>query len=208
MTPPQTPADLERMVADVRTPHGPLNRFVAVRARVQDATVSVSSRCWPQERYPEVRAGIRRLAASYAGATVSFPTDPFPAMVCPERDAHALAHHLRRALGRDAVTELHAAFPFNGEDFALYLDRVPGTYTFLGVRAPDSPHHDLLPALPRLRPGRARHRHRRTGDGRLDRAAHRLGVPLIGPRHHRRHRPRTPPPVRGARTPRARQLGP
>ncbi|WP_251063718.1 MULTISPECIES: hypothetical protein [unclassified Streptomyces] len=27
------------------------------------------------------------------------------------------------------------AEPFSGEDFALYLDRVPGTYTFLGVRA-------------------------------------------------------------------------
>ncbi|WP_039639929.1 amidohydrolase [Streptomyces sp. 769] len=152
VTPPQTPADLERMVADVRTPHGPLNRFVAVRARVRDATVSVSSRCWPQERYPEVRAGIRRLAASYAGATVSFPTDPFPAMVCPERDARALAHHLRRALGRDAVTELHAAFPFNGEDFALYLDRVPGTYTFLGVRAPNSPLTTCFPHYPDFAP--------------------------------------------------------
>ncbi len=28
------------------------------------------------------------------------------------------------------------AVPFSGEDFALFLDRIPGTYTFLGVRAP------------------------------------------------------------------------
>ena len=27
------------------------------------------------------------------------------------------------------------AIPFSGEDFAPLLDRVPGTYTFLGVRA-------------------------------------------------------------------------
>jgi metal-dependent amidase/aminoacylase/carboxypeptidase family protein len=31
---------------------------------------------------------------------------------------------------------MQAAIPFNGEDFALFLDRVPGTYTFLGVRRP------------------------------------------------------------------------
>ncbi|MET9251386.1 hypothetical protein [Nonomuraea sp. NPDC003709] len=31
---------------------------------------------------------------------------------------------------------LQAAVPFSGEDFALFLDRLPGTYTFLGVRAP------------------------------------------------------------------------
>ncbi|WP_143675882.1 M20/M25/M40 family metallo-hydrolase, partial [Streptomyces milbemycinicus] len=32
VAPPQTPADLERMVADLQTPDGPLARFVAVRA--------------------------------------------------------------------------------------------------------------------------------------------------------------------------------
>lgn len=139
VTPPQTPADLERMVADVQTPNGPLARFVAVRARAQEATVRVSYRCWPEERYVEVRADIRRLARSYAGAEVTFPGEPFPAMVCPEGDARSLARHLRHALDRGAVTELHAAFPFNGEDFALYLDRIPGTYTFLGVHTPGTP---------------------------------------------------------------------
>lgn len=140
VAPPQTPADIERLLADALTPDGPLARFVAVRARAQEAGVSVSYRCWPQERYGEVRADIRRLAMSWAGAGVHFPAEPFPAMVCPEREARMLAHHLRRTVGRDAVTELHAAFPpFSGEDFALYLDRVPGTFTFLGVRAPHAP---------------------------------------------------------------------
>ncbi|MBD0742827.1 amidohydrolase [Streptomyces sp. CBMA152] len=149
---PQSAADLERMVADIRTPDGPLARFVAVRARTQDAKVSVSYRCWLQERYVEVREDIRRLAKSYAGSGVSFPAEPFPAMVCPEGDARRVAHHLRRTLGPDAVTELHAAFPFNGEDFALYLQRLPGTYTFLGVRAPGAPITTAFPHYPDFAP--------------------------------------------------------
>ena len=153
VTPPQTPADLERMVADAQTPNGPLARFVAVRTRAQEAKVSVSYRCWPQERYLEVREHIRHLAAPYPGAGVSFPAEPFPAMVCPERDGRVLARHLRRTFGRDAVTELHAAFPpFSGEDFALYLDRIPGTFTFLGVRAPSAPITRSYPHYPDFAP--------------------------------------------------------
>lgn len=150
---PQSPADLERLVADARTPDGPLSRFVAVRATAQETTVKVSYRCWPRERYTEVREDIRRAATPYAGAGVRFPAEPFPAMVCPERDAHLLAHHLRRTLGRNKVAELHAAFPpFSGEDFALYLDRVPGTYTFLGVRAPGAPITASYPHYPDFSP--------------------------------------------------------
>ncbi|MFG2093844.1 M20 family metallopeptidase [Streptomyces sp. NPDC048612] len=150
---PQTPADIERLLADALTADGPLARFVAVRAGAQEAGVRVTYRCWPQERYGEVRADIRRLARSWAGARVRFPAEPFPAMVCPERDARRLAHHLRHALGRDAVAELHAAFPpFSGEDFALYLDRVPGTFTFLGVRAPGAPLTTGYPHYPDFAP--------------------------------------------------------
>jgi metal-dependent amidase/aminoacylase/carboxypeptidase family protein len=47
---------------------------------------------------------------------------------------------------------MHAAPPFNGEDYALFGRRVPITYSFLGVRSPDAlvttafPHHvDFAP---------------------------------------------------------------
>ncbi|MEW1721069.1 amidohydrolase [Streptomyces sp. NPDC093109] len=150
---PQSPADLERIIAQARTPDGPLARFVAVRAVAQEAKVSVSYRCWPQERYAEVRESIRRVAMTYAGAGVRFPAEPFPAMVCPEHDARLLARHLRRTVGRDMVTELCAAFPpFSGEDFALFLDRIPGTYTFLGVQAPGTPITTSYPHYPDFSP--------------------------------------------------------
>lgn len=139
---PTTPADLERLVVDTQTPNGPLAEFVFMRATVPDsdtedrAEVRVSYRCWPQERYVEVREEVGRLAGSAEGASVAFPNDPFPAMVCPERDGRAIERYLRRSLGRDRVQVVHAAVPFSSEDFALFLDQLPGTYTFLGVRTP------------------------------------------------------------------------
>ncbi|MER6007935.1 hypothetical protein ABT120_56010 [Nonomuraea angiospora] len=65
-----------------------------------------------------------------------FPEVPFPAMVCPEREGQAIKRYLQWTAGPGRVRTLQAAVPFSGEDFALFLDRFPGTYTFLGVRAP------------------------------------------------------------------------
>ncbi|MDW5326692.1 M20 metallopeptidase family protein [Plantactinospora sp. KLBMP9567] len=139
VTPPATPADIERLVADILTPDGPLAEFVFIRAEVPDAEgpaeVRISYRCWPEHRYPEIREQVRRLAGSYGGA-VGFPNDPFPAMLCPEQEGLALRRYLRQSVGHARVRTLQAPVPFNGEDFALFLDRLPGTYTFLGVQAP------------------------------------------------------------------------
>ena len=143
VAPPLTPADRERLVADLQTPNGPLSTFVFLMAEaVGDdaaAEVRVAYKCWPEDRYVSVRRDIGRIAGSYDGTTVSFPSDPFPAMICPEREGRALKRYLRRVLGPERVGTLHAAVPFNGEDFALFLNRIPGTYTFLGVRAPGAP---------------------------------------------------------------------
>ncbi|QEU91120.1 M20 metallopeptidase family protein [Streptomyces kanamyceticus] len=151
VAPPETSAGLEKMVADVQIKDGPLARFVTVQAGAAKAedtgqvTVSVWYRCWPEERYVEVREAVRGLAKKYEGAVVDFDREPFPALVCPERDALALGRHLRRVLGPDGVTVMHAAFPFNGEDYALFLDRIPGTYSFLGVRRPGT---DIAEGVP------------------------------------------------------------
>nr|WP_232805767.1 amidohydrolase [Glycomyces xiaoerkulensis] len=142
--PPQTPEDLEQLVADLQTPDSPLSRFVFLQARVggtdtaERAEVEVSYRCWPEERYGDIREEIGRIASSHGEVQVSFPPEPFPAMICPEKDGRAVERHLRRAIGRDSATVLHAAVPFSGEDFALFLDRLPGSFTYLGVRAPEA----------------------------------------------------------------------
>lgn len=140
VSPPATSEDLEQLVADIQAQDSPLARFIFMQAQASDAEgrveVRVSCRCWPEDRYAEIRQDIRRLARSAGEASVTFPNDPFPAMVCPEREGQAIKRYLRQTAGRDRVRTLHAAVPYSGEDFALFLDRVPGTFTFLGVRAP------------------------------------------------------------------------
>lgn len=140
VTPPATSEGVEQLVADFLTPDGPLAEFVYMSTQVAQtsggAEVRVSYRCWPENRYLEIRQDIQRLAQAHQPASVAFPTDPFPAMVCPEPEGEALKRYLRRTVGHEGVRTLHAAVPFSGEDFSLFLDRLPGTYTFLGVRAP------------------------------------------------------------------------
>jgi amidohydrolase len=142
---PTGPADLEQVVADTQIPNGPLAKFVFLTAQASGAEVRLSYRCWPENRYVEIREDIRRIARAVDGTSVNFPNDPFPAMIAPEREGRALQHYLHRTVGADRTRVAYAPFPFSGEDFALFLNRIPGTYTFLGVRAPGAPVESSYP---------------------------------------------------------------
>jgi len=128
VAPLSSPAQLEQLIADLQTQDGPLARFLYMTASAAGSQVRVSYRCWPESRYTAVRQELQRLAGS---APVTYAGDPFPAVVNDER--------LARAEGRQlpgTVMRLHASVPFNGDDFAVFLRQVPGTYSFLGVRRP------------------------------------------------------------------------
>ncbi|RSM44799.1 hypothetical protein DMB66_51900 [Actinoplanes sp. ATCC 53533] len=89
-------------------------------------------RVWPQERFPELRARVERLAAA-AGGHVEFPGDPFPAMVNSAELSTAAGRYLSAALGPESVRWARASWPFNCEDFALFLHEAPGAMLYLGV---------------------------------------------------------------------------
>ncbi|MFG1804925.1 M20 family metallopeptidase [Streptomyces sp. NPDC049040] len=141
-TPPRTPEDRARLVEDLTTPDGPLARFVLAGSSLAPAPggvrVSAWLRAWPDSRYSGIRDAVRRAVESAPGARVTFAGEPFPSMVCSPELSEAAAAHLREAYGPDAVTVLHASFPFAGEDFGLFLRRVPGAMYFLGVADPAS----------------------------------------------------------------------
>jgi metal-dependent amidase/aminoacylase/carboxypeptidase family protein len=124
---PETPESLQQLIQDMANPDGPLSRFVYVQSFADADQVQAWWRAWPDDRYPEIRDELRQLAD---GARIEFPTPPFPAMVSSPELSLAAAEPLR-AVGE--VVTMRNAYPFNGEDFALFLQRVPGAMIFLGV---------------------------------------------------------------------------
>lgn len=94
-------------------------------------------RIWPQQRHRELREQVVRIAAE-AGGSVDFSGDPFPAMVNSPQLSAAAGRHLGEALGRQSVVWAEASWPFNCEDFALFLDQAPGAQFYLGVADAES----------------------------------------------------------------------
>ena len=93
---------------------------------------------WPQERFPELRTRVERLAAQ-AGGHVEYPySDPFPAMVNSVELSTAAGRYLSSALGQESVLWGHASWPHNCEDFALFLNEAPGAMFSLGVADADT----------------------------------------------------------------------
>jgi metal-dependent amidase/aminoacylase/carboxypeptidase family protein len=107
--------------------------------RTPDAqpVANVLLRAWPQERLRQLRAQVERLAAA-AGGHVDFPNDPFPAMVNSAELSTAAGRHMSAALGPESVVWARASWPFNCEDFALFLDEAPGAQFYLGVADAES----------------------------------------------------------------------
>jgi metal-dependent amidase/aminoacylase/carboxypeptidase family protein len=143
VTRPRTPEEWAQLIEDLQTPNGPLARFVLAQSQLMSGgegavRVQFWLRAWPDDRYPALREEVRRLAGSVEGAKVEFPQPPFPAMVCSPELSQTAAAHLRGVTGVSDVKVLHAAFPFNGDDFALFLRRVPGAMFYLGVANPDA----------------------------------------------------------------------
>lgn len=94
-------------------------------------------RVWPQERHAELRRQVERIAA-VAGGRVEFPGDPFPAMVNSVELSTAAGRYLSSALGPESVAWGRASWPFNCEDFALFLNEAPGAQLYLGVANTES----------------------------------------------------------------------
>jgi hypothetical protein len=94
-------------------------------------------RVWPQERLPQLREQVKQLAVA-AGGHVEFGDDPFPAMVNSAELSTAAGRYLSAALGPESVAWARASWPFNCEDFALFLNEVPGAMFYLGVADAES----------------------------------------------------------------------
>jgi amidohydrolase len=140
---PSTPREHQLLLAEMQLENGPLTRFVFAGARNDDgedrsrADVRGWVKAWPHDSYAAIRDRIVGLVREICGPDaldhLTFRETIFPAMVSSQDLSLAAAQFFRATVASDAVTVLRACFPFNGEDFALFLDQVPGAMFFLGV---------------------------------------------------------------------------
>ena len=90
----------------------------------------------------EVRRLAEGTAAAYGlSATVTFTLGP-PPIVNPERPAAWARQAVESLLGTDAVVPL-GTINMAGEDFANYMERIPGCFMRIGARMPGEP---VIPA--------------------------------------------------------------
>ncbi|GAB3433096.1 M20 metallopeptidase family protein [Flindersiella endophytica] len=139
---PQTPQQFEQLLRNLLTPDGPLARFVFADIQTSShdkgARVDAWLRAWPSSQYVTIRGEVQGWVEALPHARVECSARPFPAMVCsPELNEQA-ARHLRSVVGADSVLVTHAAFPFNGDDFAYFLEQIPGAMFYLGVANPEA----------------------------------------------------------------------
>jgi metal-dependent amidase/aminoacylase/carboxypeptidase family protein len=139
VTKPRSDEDFAALLAALQVDDGPLATFVYAQSDLapdgDPVTADVWLRVWPESRHPELRDRLRHLAQE-AGATATFPGPPFPAMVCSPELSDAAAVYLGDVPAVETVMTARAAWPFNGEDFALFLHQVPGAMFWLGAADP------------------------------------------------------------------------
>lgn len=143
LTPPGTPDDVQQHLADLQHADGPLAHFVFAGARTmvgpqcRHAHVHGWVKAWPEDMYPGLRDRVRDLVQRTYGTAVrhrlAFREIRPPAMVCAPHLSNAAAQYFRSTFGDDSVTVWRAMLPFNGEDFAIFLNHMPGAMFGLGV---------------------------------------------------------------------------
>jgi metal-dependent amidase/aminoacylase/carboxypeptidase family protein len=144
--PPASADGLVAMLADLQRSDGPYSRFVFAGSRTTGhpsgryAHLHGWIKAWPDDAYEPTRQRVRTLVRNGLGAAVAdrlaFRDRRAPAMVCSPTLSNTAGDYIRSKLGSGSVTVLHAMLPFNGEDFGIFLNRIPGAMFFLGVANP------------------------------------------------------------------------
>jgi metal-dependent amidase/aminoacylase/carboxypeptidase family protein len=138
---PTSPAQIAQILLDLQTPDGPLSTSVFLRAGFDPASGALTGtvKAADDAMYASLRHTIRQAIDGVIGPAandLTFPEPTFPAMrPDPRVDADA-APILARSIGAGRLRTLHATWPLNGEDFALFQQQVPGAMFLLGVANP------------------------------------------------------------------------
>jgi metal-dependent amidase/aminoacylase/carboxypeptidase family protein len=140
---PRTPAEIAQALAAMQDSTGPFASFVFLS---QSSTLTAGSlvirgsiKASSNAMYPALRQAVRDAAShvlDLAAYTLTFVDPSFPSMTSDPRVSANAAAMLARAVGDAHVLTLRTSWPFNTEDFALFLEYDPGAMFLLGVANP------------------------------------------------------------------------
>jgi metal-dependent amidase/aminoacylase/carboxypeptidase family protein len=146
VVPLKKPEQVAPYLADIQRPDGPYATAIYMNPKISSSednqrifvrgTVKASS----DAMYPQLRQSVRETVERELGSTgyqLSFRDAPFPSMVSDPQVTAEATPTLAQAVGEGNVLTLHATHIYSGEDFALFLQQVPGTMFLLGVANPE-----------------------------------------------------------------------
>ncbi len=88
------------------------------------------------KEYSEAKAEVQRLSSRYKSQGFSVETEfekVLPDMFCDRELAEWAIDPLKNMLGEQSIISASNSFPFFGEDFAYFIERIPGVMFFLGA---------------------------------------------------------------------------
>jgi metal-dependent amidase/aminoacylase/carboxypeptidase family protein len=137
--PPRTKAQVQTYLADLQLSDGPLARAVYTDIERDDAApgrIRGVLKAYSDAAYAELRTRVRELLDAEIGPgtyELSYGEEPLPSMVSDPRITAEASLALTEVVGEDNVLTLRAQHAFSGEDFARFLQQIPGAMFLLGV---------------------------------------------------------------------------
>jgi metal-dependent amidase/aminoacylase/carboxypeptidase family protein len=137
---PASPELMKQYLRDLADPRSNLSEGVFVVRRAvrtgSELQITVTVKAARDDAYAVLRKRIAGDLEAIVGPdlyTIQFRPEVFPRAESNRLETLAAVESLKEALGAQNVVRFHHSIPFAGEDFALFLRRVPGAMFFLGV---------------------------------------------------------------------------
>jgi metal-dependent amidase/aminoacylase/carboxypeptidase family protein len=134
--PPRSPDQVFEYLDQMQVADGPLSQALYVDIERDAERIEGVIKAYSDAAYAGLRDEVRGILEAEAGSDgfeLSYPDEPFPSMISDAAVTAAAAPALAEVIGPNNIISLQAQHAFSGEDFARFLQRVPGTMLLLGV---------------------------------------------------------------------------
>ena len=132
------PEVMKDLIEEFMTQKGSLTRFKNVQATHQagQALVNIRTKAPTMKQLDEIEEEIKLLVEVFnqAGAAYKLKlTYDLPAMRQDQDLIRQARKPIEVVVGTEGIMTSYGAFPYNGEDFSYFLEKIPGALFFLGV---------------------------------------------------------------------------